>query len=103
MDKIEELFWSEMRAVTVDTWSEEDIEEEPQFATIIADVEARRLSSEVISEAENCLTRDWCSGRVKTAFLTVLARAGELEVYDPNKQWSYRPRTMTIEGVKYVV
>ena len=97
------LFHPELEAVTVDNWCEADYEDDPDKRQLAADIDAGVITPGVVAEIENCLGRCWCKGRVHTAALTLLAAHGALEVFDPAAVYSRRPRTLVINGTRYLV
>ena len=98
-----QVFHPELLAVTVDNWSDDDYEDDPDKRQLAADIEAGLLTPGVLSEVEHCLTRDWCTGRLLTAALTVLAAHGCLEEFDPAAVCSRRPRTRVLLGKRWVI
>jgi hypothetical protein len=98
------LFLPELHAVTVDNWTEDDYEDDPDKRQLAADIEAGNITPGVLDEIQDCTTRDWCAGRVRTAALHVLAANGGLDEFDPNATyWPRRPRTMVILGKRWLV
>lgn len=98
------IFHPELVAVTVDNWSEEHFEEYPEFRQLAADIEAGNLTDDVLKEIFSCLNRDWCSGRIKTAALTVLAANNKLMKHDPNAmRLGRKPKLRTLLGVVWEV
>lgn len=97
------IFHPELVAVTVDNWSDDDYADEPSRRQLAADIEAGNLTPDVLSEIENCTRRDWCTGRVLTAALTVLAAHGQLDEFDANATYSRRPRTRVLLGKRWLV
>lgn len=104
-DATRALVQRELLAVTKDTWSESDYDDAPERRQMVADIEAGLFTPDVLDEMEDCLSRDWCAEvpRVHRAFLTVLAEAGRLDVFDPFTVYSRRPRTTVIGEVRYVI
>lgn len=102
---ISDLTQQELLAVTEDTWTEDDIKDEPSRDKMIADIHAKRLTSIVADEILDCLDRDWClqSRKVRQAFLTDLARGGFLERYNPESvtMGTGKRRKITVDGVAY--
>jgi acetyl-CoA carboxylase alpha subunit len=99
-------FWGQMdyiREVIEDT-AEEDEEAAEAFGTAAEDIKARKLSDDVLDEAEECLDRDWCSGVTRASFLKVLADAGRLPRYNPNTITFGRrkPKPIEIDGIQYL-
>lgn len=100
-----EIVRTELLAVTKDTWSESDYDDAPERRQMVADIEAGLFTPDVLDEVEDCLDRDWCAEvpRTRRAFLTVLADAGRLDVFDPFAVYTRRPKTLVINEVRYVV
>ena len=98
-----DIFWREIDEVTVNNWTDDDLADCEEFRIIAADVEARKVSESVIKEAHDCMTRDWCSGKIKTAFIDVIARNGGFDKFDDNAIYSRRPRTKVIDGQRYII
>jgi hypothetical protein len=97
------IFQPELQAVYGDNWSEDDYTEDPDKRQLAHDVEMGAITNAVLSEIENCLTRDWCAGRVLTAALTVLAAHNKLDEFRATDVYSQRPKTRIILGKRYVV
>ena len=97
------LFLPELQAVTVDMWNEEDFEDEPARKLLAAQIEAGVINDAVLDEVYSCLTRDWCSGRIMTAALTVLAANGKLQEFDPNAVRTRKPVTRVLLGKRWEV
>lgn len=96
-------FHPELVAVTVDIWSEQDYDDEPDRRQLAADIEAGNITPDVLDEIEHCLSADWCVGAVRDAAHVVLAANGELEVFDPAAYYSRRMRTQVINGTRYII
>lgn len=97
------IFQPELAAVTVDNWTEDDYADEPEFVQLAADIEAGVLSKGVLDEIQSCLDRDWCTGRIKTAALTVLAANGGLDEFSPTSTYSRKMKTRTLLGKVWIV
>ncbi len=96
------VFHPELVAVTTSVWTDEDLDE-PGRRELAADIDAGVLTSGVLDEVEHTLTADWCTGRVLTAALTVLAAHSRLEAFDPAAVTSRRPKTRVLLGTRYIV
>jgi hypothetical protein len=94
----------ELLAASAETWSEDDYEEEPSRRRLVADIEAGRITPDVLDFIEDVWDRDWYGPKEHRAFLSVLARAGRLERWSPDHVWYGRkPRTMVVDGVRYYI
>ena len=104
MVAVPERIWQELDAVTAGCWGENDYEDAPERYSIVADIEARNLTPLVLDELEDCLGRPWCwdDMSLRRAWLTVLARSGRLDRYDPDAVYmGGRPHTITVDGTRY--
>lgn len=99
-------FWEQMDYIkeVIEDTAEDDPESAEQFGTAAEDIEARKISDDVLDEAEQCLDRDWCTGTYRASFLKVLADAGRLMRYNPDSiRIGRKPRITEIDGIQYEV
>lgn len=96
-------FLPELVSVTVDIWGEDDYADDPAKELFAANLDKGNLTADVLDEIDDCLTRDWCVGRLQHLAWVILAANGRMDVYDPNAVSTRRLKTQVINGTRYIV
>lgn len=101
----------DLAAATVEIWTDENYDDEPEFRQTAADIEAGNITPGVLDELENKINFDsWRADRkLYNASLIILAVNGRLEEYDEEGWKSGRiratrkPKVREILGKKYII